>query len=190
MRHNGHRSLRSVVRLRDCRTVSYSAPCIFGHLIGESASGAPCPHLHRRPDRRHSERRRRLQGHPLCRPTRRRLAMACPQAPTAVVHATRRRRLRPSCPQRSPPEHVLPSSRGATTSEDCLTLNVWTPTQRPQQAMPVMVWIHGGGNNSGTSAQTYYDGPPSRATGPAHRQPPPTTARKSRSYLPPGLTTD
>jgi len=95
-----------------------------------------------------------------------------------------------SCPQRSPPEHVLPSSRGATTSEDCLTLNVWTPTQRPQQAMPVMVWIHGGGNNSGTSAQTYYDGPPSRATGPAHRQPPPTTARKSRSYLPPGLTTD
>jgi len=95
-----------------------------------------------------------------------------------------------SCPQRSPPEHVLPSSRGATTSEDCLTLNVWTPTQRPQQAMPVMVWIHGSGNNSGTSAQTYYDGPPSRATGPAHRQPPPTTARKSRSYLPPGLTTD
>jgi para-nitrobenzyl esterase len=63
-----------------------------------------------------------------------------------------------SCPQRSPPERVLPSSQGATTSEDCLTLNVWTPTHRPPQPMPVMVWIHGGGNNSGTSAQTYYDG--------------------------------
>ena len=62
-----------------------------------------------------------------------------------------------SCPQRSPPERVAPTSQGATTSEDCLTLNVWTP-MRSQQLLPVMVWIHGGGNSAGTSAQTYYDG--------------------------------
>jgi len=62
-----------------------------------------------------------------------------------------------SCPQHSPPERVAPSSQGATTSEDCLTLNVWT-TLHPQRLKPVMVWIHGGGNNAGTSAQTYYDG--------------------------------
>ncbi|MCH9735649.1 MAG: carboxylesterase family protein, partial [Actinomycetia bacterium] len=43
--------------------------------------------------------------------------------------------------------------RGRETSEDCLTLNVWTPARRPDsvQPRPVMVWIHGGAfvNGSG-----------------------------------------
>lgn len=30
------------------------------------------------------------------------------------------------------------------TSEDCLTLNVWTPTGSAGEPLPVMVWIHGG----------------------------------------------
>ncbi|MFM2484473.1 carboxylesterase/lipase family protein [Celerinatantimonas yamalensis] len=42
-------------------------------------------------------------------------------------------------------------------SEDCLTLNVWRPSQI-QQRMPVMVWIHGGGFVNGGSAAIVYAG--------------------------------
>lgn len=38
----------------------------------------------------------------------------------------------------------------AAGSEDCLYLNVWAPRQA--EKLPVMVWIHGGGNTIGTAA--------------------------------------
>jgi para-nitrobenzyl esterase len=37
------------------------------------------------------------------------------------------------------------------TSEDCLYLNVWTPHLNRAGKIPVMVWIHGGGNVEGSS---------------------------------------
>jgi para-nitrobenzyl esterase len=42
-------------------------------------------------------------------------------------------------------------------SEDCLTLNVQTPAC-DDGGRPVLVWIHGGGFTSGTSATPWYDG--------------------------------
>ena len=43
-------------------------------------------------------------------------------------------------------------------SEDCLTLNVWRPTANPSHALPVMVWIHGGGFVNGSGTAALYDG--------------------------------
>ncbi len=42
-------------------------------------------------------------------------------------------------------------------SEDCLTLNVWTPASR-QGPHPVMLWIHGGGLVTGSATARLYDG--------------------------------
>ena len=44
------------------------------------------------------------------------------------------------------------------TSEDCLYLNVWTSAESLDAALPVLVWIHGGGLNNGTGAQVTYRG--------------------------------
>jgi para-nitrobenzyl esterase len=64
------------------------------------------------------------------------------------------------------PGITAPSDPGATEphSEDCLSLNVWTPalpetpTSTPGQGKPVMVWIHGGGFTSGSGSVFLYRG--------------------------------
>lgn len=49
------------------------------------------------------------------------------------------------------PEHAIPG-------DDTLSVNVWTPTLDPGAALPVIVWIHGGGFISGSPASPWYDG--------------------------------
>lgn len=43
-------------------------------------------------------------------------------------------------------------------SEDCLYLNIWTPASSRAAALPVMVWIHGGGLQVGCTCEAIYDG--------------------------------
>jgi para-nitrobenzyl esterase len=59
----------------------------------------------------------------------------------------------PACPQ-DPDPHELPG--GFPTSEDCLSVNVWTPSLEGD--LPVMVFVHGGGFTGGTAADPEYDG--------------------------------
>lgn len=47
---------------------------------------------------------------------------------------------------------LLPQ-RPLTTSEDCLYLSIWTSNFGSAERRPVMVWIHGGGNNGGWGTQ-------------------------------------
>ncbi|MDE1176845.1 MAG: carboxylesterase family protein [Edaphobacter sp.] len=43
-------------------------------------------------------------------------------------------------------------------SEDCLTLNVWTPANGTKGKLPVMVWIYGGGLQGGATSEGRQDG--------------------------------
>jgi len=57
-----------------------------------------------------------------------------------------------------PPSNGDPGVGPLPMSEDCLTLNVWTPEKRGDAPLPVMVWIHGGGYNNGSGTAALYDG--------------------------------
>lgn len=52
-------------------------------------------------------------------------------------------------------EFIAPPS---PLSEDCLYLNIWTGAVSSNEKRPVLVWIYGGGFNSGSAACDIYDG--------------------------------
>ena len=62
-------------------------------------------------------------------------------------------RFGPACPQ---PFNLLFADCGEQ-SEDCLYLNVWTPDHNAG-SLPVLVYLHGGAFNYGSSSQKVYDG--------------------------------
>lgn len=61
----------------------------------------------------------------------------------------------PIAPQDISPERL--AKRGLTMSEDCLTLNIWTPAADSNRR-PVLVFLHGGGQTQGHGSAPLLDG--------------------------------
>jgi para-nitrobenzyl esterase len=76
-----------------------------------------------------------------------------PQAPAAWTGVRDATAYGPMCMQM---RQVTPDVK---QSEDCLTLNVWTPAGfKPGGKLPVMVFIHGGSFTGGSGSNAIYDG--------------------------------
>ncbi len=86
---------------------------------------------------------RSFKGLPYAAPPVGALRWAAPQPAAAWTNTLAATAFAPHCPQLAGPFGV------ASTSEDCLYLNVYTPTV--EGPYPVMVWIHGGALVTGES---------------------------------------
>jgi para-nitrobenzyl esterase len=83
-----------------------------------------------------------------------------PQPPASRKRVSDATQFGPSCPQPVANNPFLPSGR---LDEDCLYLNVSTPTLNEDARRPVLVWIHGGGLTQ--DAGRNYDGSKLAAAG-------------------------
>jgi para-nitrobenzyl esterase len=80
------------------------------------------------------------------------------QPPQAWVQQRSCQNFGKACPQ--PLSSFGPNIKAADTSEDCLFLNIWTPSCQRGERLPVMVWIHGGAFYLGAGSQSLFDGAP------------------------------
>jgi len=99
-----------------------------------------------------------FKGIPFAAPPVGSLRWKAPQAPTSWEGVRKANAFGPACPQ--PPRRTTRNDGlGAGVSEqseDCLTLNVWSPSGGGRA--PVMVWIHGGAHRFGASSLPFYNG--------------------------------
>lgn len=65
-------------------------------------------------------------------------------------------RFAPDCMQLPTPGDMAPLR--TVPRENCLYVNVWRPANPPARALPVMVWVYGGGFVDGGTSPAVYDG--------------------------------
>lgn len=103
-----------------------------------------------------------FRGVPYARPPLGALRWRPPQPPTEWSGVRRADRVGPCCQQVpwSAPPWTAEFVTQEPTSEDCLTLNLWTADRGSAKGSqrPVLVWVHGGALTGGSGAVAVYDG--------------------------------
>jgi para-nitrobenzyl esterase len=98
-----------------------------------------------------------FRGIPFAAPPVGPLRWRMPEAAPAWAGVRDATRFGPVCPQAPTPFDLLLGGALSSQSEDCLYLNVWTPSCDGLRR-PVMVWLHGGAFVIGAGSQVIYDG--------------------------------
>jgi para-nitrobenzyl esterase len=101
-----------------------------------------------------------FRGIPYARPPVHGRAFRAPEPPEPWSGVRTAVEFGSAAPQMVPPMRIVRGLIGAPSasqSQDCLTLNVWTPAADARRR-PVMVWIHGGAFVMGTGASFLYHG--------------------------------
>ncbi|MGG7568219.1 carboxylesterase/lipase family protein [Rhodovulum sp. DZ06] len=108
----------------------------------------------------------RFLGIPYAQPisgARRFAPLAAPSPWDGIFAADRHADLAPQGPEPVEGSPVTPAfapPEGVEAGEDCLALNIWTPAAAlgGAERLPVMVWLHGGGWQSGSGSCAIHDG--------------------------------
>jgi para-nitrobenzyl esterase len=105
---------------------------------------------------------------PYAQPPLGRLRWRAPQSPRAWTTARDATAFAPACVQtgrlygpglNNRHDETIGSTLGKTVgSEDCLYLNIWSPASTAARPRPVIVFVHGGSNITGYTADPVYDG--------------------------------
>src|SRR5450830_255270 len=95
-----------------------------------------------------------FRGIPYARPPVGEFRFKPPQPPKPWSDTFKAVMFGPVAPQT---KNQIGSASTEEQSEDCLSLNVWTPGTDDKHR-PVMVWIHGGGFTNGSGSDEWYEG--------------------------------